>query len=417
MPMANNPINMKERNPKSIGSFTYYSLTSSCSMFFKWLRGIFRKVKKRNAEINDKSSIASDPEDSNHEKVDILFVQDTTGSQRPYIEAATAAIRTICQKISRTTNLDQDNIRFGLIAFRDHPPQDMTYVTKDFGFSSDISIMEKNLKSLKGSGGGDGPEAQTAALAEALRMDWEEKAAKIVVLITDSPPHGIGASHDAFDAERSLDIARRMAEQGITLFVVGCEPELGTYKNAVDFYKGLSEITSGKMFPLTDADQLGDYVVGTALEAIAMENLITRYQKNIVRSVYGKSKPVEEVVDDMDKRLKDMGVKMNTIEVENIYNVTEKTEANKNFWKTASDIAAARKMVWEIEGPMYQEEYYSAGQEEYSSRPAAWRAPAVVIQETSVGRSQAERIVMQSLMRNSKVTANGMTKRTSIWKK
>jgi hypothetical protein len=60
--------------------------------------------------------------------------------------------------------------------------------------------MQKNLKSLKASGGGDGPEAQTAALAEALNMEWEENAAKMVVLITDSPPHGIGENGDGFDS-------------------------------------------------------------------------------------------------------------------------------------------------------------------------------------------------------------------------
>ena len=60
--------------------------------------------------------------------------------------------------------------------------------------------MEKNLKSLRASGGGDGPEAQTAALAEALNMEWKEHAAKMVVLITDSPPHGIGEEYDGFDS-------------------------------------------------------------------------------------------------------------------------------------------------------------------------------------------------------------------------
>lgn len=98
--------------------------------------------------------------------------------------------------------------------------------------------MEKNLQSLKPQGGGDGPEAQTAALAEALNMEWREGAAKMVVLITDAPPHGIGEDNDGFNASpdrkwviqgsRSgsysfdlendpLDIARQMAERGITL--------------------------------------------------------------------------------------------------------------------------------------------------------------------------------------------------------
>jgi hypothetical protein len=52
------------------------------------------------------------------------------------------------------------------------------------------------LSGLYASGGGDGPEAVTAALAEALNMDWREYASKMVVLIADAPPHGIGEYGD-----------------------------------------------------------------------------------------------------------------------------------------------------------------------------------------------------------------------------
>lgn len=125
-------------------------------------------------------------------------MQDTTGSQGPYIQSARQAIRSICEKISASENLSQGLLRFGLIAFRDHPPQDMTYVTKSFGFTSQIETMQNNLASLIASGGGDGPEAQTAALAEALNLQWAENAVKMVILITDSPPHGIGEPLDGF---------------------------------------------------------------------------------------------------------------------------------------------------------------------------------------------------------------------------
>jgi hypothetical protein len=74
----------------------------------------------------------------------------------------------------------------------------MTYVTKPFGFTSDIAVMQKNLSGLVAAGGGDGPEAQTAALAAALDLDWAENAIKMVVLITDSPPHGLGERGDGF---------------------------------------------------------------------------------------------------------------------------------------------------------------------------------------------------------------------------
>jgi len=144
---------------------------------------------------------------------DVVFLQDTTGSQGPYIQSARKAIRDICDKISGSGRLSKDLIRFGLIAFRDHPPQDKTYVTKEFGFTSDVDVMQKNLASLVASGGGDGPEAQTAALAAALNMDWAENAVKMVILITDSPPHGIGEASDGFTESpdrKSLD-GRRFA--------------------------------------------------------------------------------------------------------------------------------------------------------------------------------------------------------------
>jgi hypothetical protein len=129
---------------------------------------------------------------------DVVFLQDTTGSQGPYIKAATQAIRGICDKISAAADISKDQIRFGLIAFRDHPPQDRTYVTKSFGFTSNIAVMQKNLSSLVAAGGGDGPEAQTAAMAAALDLEWAEGAIKMVVLITDAPPHGLGESGDGF---------------------------------------------------------------------------------------------------------------------------------------------------------------------------------------------------------------------------
>jgi hypothetical protein len=56
--------------------------------------------------------------------------------------------------------------------------------------------VEKDLGTLYASGGGDGPEAVTAALAEALNMDWRPEASKMVVLIADAPPHGIGEYGD-----------------------------------------------------------------------------------------------------------------------------------------------------------------------------------------------------------------------------
>lgn len=128
---------------------------------------------------------------------DLVFIQDATGSQGAYISSATRNIEEICNAIFASGKLHYpEDLRVGLIAFRDHPPQDHTYITQNFGFSSDIKKVHDNLKTLYASGGGDGPEAVTAALGEALKMEWRPQSSKMIVLIADAPPHGIGEYGD-----------------------------------------------------------------------------------------------------------------------------------------------------------------------------------------------------------------------------
>ena len=122
-----------------------------------------------------------------------------------------------------------DSLRIGLIAYRyahptpsallgssldglnrDHPPQDNSYVTNSFAFTSDVGKVKESLKGLYASGGeyrqpcglveelmqlgigGDGPEAVTAGLKAAMELEWRPAASKMAVLIADAPPHGIG---------------------------------------------------------------------------------------------------------------------------------------------------------------------------------------------------------------------------------
>ncbi|KAH6909940.1 hypothetical protein BKA70DRAFT_1561558, partial [Coprinopsis sp. MPI-PUGE-AT-0042] len=291
--------------------------------------------------------------------LDIVFLQDATGSQGPYIQACKSAITNICNKVSEhigstptsesqsfSSSSKLEPIRFGLVAFRDHPPEDTSYVTKNFGFTSSVGEMKKWLGGLVASGGGDGPEASTAAMAEALNMEWRQseedeagegkkgvKVVKIVVLITDAPPHGLGELEDGFpkgspDQNDPLDIARQMAEHGISLYVIACEPTLSRYKNAVDFYRALTQITSGQMVPLLNASQLGDYIIGSALETIETEEILSRFQKTILEDVYGKGKSINEVIQGVQKELSQQQVQMQTVQVESPYSPSMAAEAN-----------------------------------------------------------------------------------------
>ncbi|OJA13165.1 hypothetical protein AZE42_06218 [Rhizopogon vesiculosus] len=133
-------------------------------------------------------------------KLDLLFIQDLTGSQQPYIDNVKASINTICSEIRRSDCMKSSrpgDLRVAFIGFRDHPPQDQSFVTRDWDFASDITQIYANLGSLPGAeGGGDGPEAVTAALDRALRMRWRDDCNKVAVLISDAPPHGIGSQGD-----------------------------------------------------------------------------------------------------------------------------------------------------------------------------------------------------------------------------
>ena len=131
-------------------------------------------------------------------------MQDCTGSQGSYISSATRNIEEICATIFQSGRLQEpEDLRVGLVAYRDHPPQDHTWVFKNFGFTSNISKVRQELSSLYATGGGDGPEAVTAGLYQALTMDWREDASKMVVLIADAPPHGIGEYGDGTTSQNS----------------------------------------------------------------------------------------------------------------------------------------------------------------------------------------------------------------------
>jgi len=59
-------------------------------------------------------------------------------------------------------------LSYGVIAYRDHPPQDTTYITKVFDLSDDISRIQKNIDSIVAAGGGDEPEAVLDGIYDAI---------------------------------------------------------------------------------------------------------------------------------------------------------------------------------------------------------------------------------------------------------
>jgi len=102
------------------------------------------------------------------------------------------------------------------------------------------------------------------------------------------------------------------------------------------------------MFPLLMADKLGDFIVGTAIETIETEKLISEFEQVIVDDVYNNDKPVEAVVGNLQDFIKAKGIKINSVVVEDVYTPSATAAANVNTWFTASRLERARELVYEV---------------------------------------------------------------------
>jgi Mg-chelatase subunit ChlD len=158
------------------------------------------------------------------ERIDLVFVLDSTGSMSGLIEGAKAKIWSIAN--SMITLPSKPKIRIGLLTYRDRGDE---YVTKSFDLTDDIDKVFSNLSTFKANGGGDSPESVNQALDEAVnKMSWnkeDKNVYKVIFLVGDCPPH-----MDYKDDVKYPVTCRKAAENGIMINTVqcgtsgGCEP-------------------------------------------------------------------------------------------------------------------------------------------------------------------------------------------------
>jgi len=245
-----------------------------------------------------------------------VFVVDCTASMGSYIKAAQNNIRKIMERI---VAFEKTDARFGLVAYRDHPPQDSTYVTRTFDFTSSRKTMQSSIDWMSAQGGGDGPEAVAAGLKAAVDMDWRKGATKVMILIADAPPHGLGESGDGFpngcpDGNDPLELARTMLQRGITCYPVGCEPALGQYNFARDFMCTLARITEGQAVTLSSAELLADVIIGGAQEEVALEKIMDEVSQEVeeeqaAATARGEALDEEELCTRVQSKLKSRGTR------------------------------------------------------------------------------------------------------------
>ncbi len=193
--------------------------------------------------------------------MDVAFVVDTTGSMRDDIGAVKDNLFKIVKEVtSHTKGL---TIRFGIVSYRDHPPQDDTYVTRVFDFSGDVHKVHKEISQLDASEGGDIPEAVADGLFDArTKLSWDKSAYKVLLLVGDAPPHGRQYNDiaedawpkgcpDGHDPREEVMALKKKYGNAFFLFVCGCHPLVErAFRSIADAVDG------GQYLSLSEAHEL-----------------------------------------------------------------------------------------------------------------------------------------------------------------
>ena len=169
--------------------------------------------------------------------VDIVFVFDVTGSMDDEIDGVKEVAIDFADKL-RAARRD---FRLGLVGFDDSIT---TVQLPDNGLTADAEEFKSWISELRARGGGDDPEIALDALVRASEMSYREGAQKVLILITDAPPHESGDG-SFLSSVTASEVSDRLSANGFAVYAV-------SYPGSV--YESLSSASGGKFYVLSDED-------------------------------------------------------------------------------------------------------------------------------------------------------------------
>lgn len=161
----------------------------------------------------------------NRRRADIMFVLDCTASMKGEIDAIRDAFIAFAESIQS----DGVRARVGLVEFRDRliDEEHRALMFDGEPFTSDPAAFRREVSSLRASGGGDEPESSLDAILLALRQPYAEGANKVLVLVTDAPPHV--PDREARSVEEVAQAVRAAGVQQFYLVIRTQDPQSQVY--------------------------------------------------------------------------------------------------------------------------------------------------------------------------------------------
>jgi Mg-chelatase subunit ChlD len=169
-------------------------------------------------------------------KADVMFVLDCTGSMQGEIDAIKDAITSFADTIES----DGVRVRVGLIEFRDRliGEEHRVLIFNGEPFTSDPVVFRHEVSLLQASGGGDDPESSLDAVMLALHQPFAPDSNKVIVLVTDAPPHI--PDRDTQSIEEVMQKIRSVEVQQFYLVMRTQDPQSHIYLKLLEGTRGLA---------------------------------------------------------------------------------------------------------------------------------------------------------------------------------
>jgi len=189
--------------------------------------------------VVDRTSTSAPPPKATggSDKVNVVFLIDTTGSMDTYING----VKDRAIEFANILASKGAAYKLGLIGFGDLGENEKPSV---YNFTDDVPKFQKQVKNIPRTYGGDIPESSLDALetgVELLKSHRDDGGRSIFILITDAPPHVPTESGKSVP-----DICRMLEERGVTTYVVARKD-----RESIDAYDPVTK-PNGKYYDLND---------------------------------------------------------------------------------------------------------------------------------------------------------------------